>query len=276
MEHNFIQELDNKGRELALMGKHKQALGIFQEAHRAAVDTLNTAQEIHFKRSMAHCYYSIGQYNSAIELYSLLSNIDKPDNNHESLGWDHYYLGEIYKDRSEFEKAIQNYKKAIKFFSKKGNRHLGLPLSALGNLYYLQGRFKNAAQMVYEHFTHARSIHFDESFGLSYITFGLLLFTKDDALNKVIHKINKVLNKKPSPFECFYTAIKLSRENNYLETELIALKVASLYYQILCHLDEARLLDEEFDNLIKQLGKTQEQKQIIENNVTKLFHIHHQ
>jgi len=98
-----INNLKQVGQSLYLLGKHREALNVFEEAEK-----LNSEDRMVW-HSKGICYHYLKQYETAIECFETANGIQK----HERT---FHELGEIYKETGDLDSALSTYMDALDAF----------------------------------------------------------------------------------------------------------------------------------------------------------------
>lgn len=99
--HN-IANLKQVGRSLYLSGKHKQAIDVYEEAHRIGIDDW----EVWHNKGLCHLY--LKNYAKAIEDFKQANAIQRHDATYMQLG-------KVYTLQEQYEAAIEVYLEALEF-----------------------------------------------------------------------------------------------------------------------------------------------------------------
>jgi len=167
-------------------GKYQLALDYFNKALISAEKQNNTKSISDAYVSMGNVYIRLHDYDKAISFYKMAS--EQPSHeNHASIS---HNLGECYKYKKNYVKALHFFKEALSIYKEKYNKSdEAITLNKIGEIYLEQDNIKTS----YEYFEKAKmlNIEIDNQRGLggSYIGLGKIFLKKGQLSLALDHAI---------------------------------------------------------------------------------------
>ncbi|WP_282043105.1 tetratricopeptide repeat-containing sensor histidine kinase [Winogradskyella flava] len=165
------------GNLFSHQGKYQLALGYFNEALISAEKHSNTKNISDAYVSIGNVYIRLQDYDKAISFHKRA--LEQP--NHDNFGTISHNIGESYKYKKDYVKALIFFKDALKTYIEKANKQdEAITLNKIGEIYFAQNDFDTS----YQYFEKAKllNIKVDNQRGLagSYLGLGKIFLKKSN------------------------------------------------------------------------------------------------